>query len=126
MNGTIYFLHAPACSVVKIGFTTDLQKRMHRLQGQAPCPLHLLGTKDGDRAMEQELHARFHKYVHIGEWFSEAPVLKFLEAWPHTEASRVRLDRRGSYARQRERVRRILAANPALARAVAMRNEVQP
>lgn len=69
----VYFLQG-AAGFVKIGFTTDVARRVYELQPGSPVRLELLahipgaGMKD-----ERRLHRRFHKHRASGEWFSPAP-----------------------------------------------------
>jgi hypothetical protein len=66
--GTIYFIGAKA-GAVKIGFTTDLDARLHRLQMNCPTKLVVLACHEGLRRDELELHRRFASARLHGEWF---------------------------------------------------------
>jgi hypothetical protein len=77
----IYFVHAPALQVVKIGFTAgDPSRRLTMLRTGCPCDLVLLATMDGDETVERELHIRFAEYRSRGEWFYFCPPLRELVA----------------------------------------------
>ena len=66
----IYFAHAPALDLVKIGFTGgNPVRRVTMLRTGCPCDLILLATMDGDEATERQLHAQFADYRSRGEWF---------------------------------------------------------
>ncbi len=54
---------------VKIGFTNNIKQRMKNIKTSSPLSLKLLGTIDGDRNVEKELHLKFHQYRLSGEWF---------------------------------------------------------
>ncbi len=56
---------------VKIGFTNNIKQRMKNIKTSSPLSLKLLGTIDGDRNVEKELHLKFHQYKDnlFGEWF---------------------------------------------------------
>jgi len=65
--GKVYFVRSG--KLIKIGFTTDLEGRVSRLQTGSPYDLQLLGTIDGTRRDEQALHRRFANLNVRGEWF---------------------------------------------------------
>jgi T5orf172 domain len=55
----IYFLQSPDGGPVKIGFTDNLPARHRALERHYGCPLAILATMDGDRAVETQIHERF-------------------------------------------------------------------
>jgi hypothetical protein len=80
---TIYFIECG--DFIKIGFTGyGIEGRLRKLEGQNPYPLKLLGTIPGDKKLEAQLHTRFEKWHHHGEWFKRVPeILEFVAAaWP--------------------------------------------
>jgi hypothetical protein len=66
----VYFVQAGLPGrPIKIGFTTDLPKRVGALQNGCPEPVEVLGAMYGGRDLERELHAKFeHLRIHL-EWF---------------------------------------------------------
>lgn len=68
---SVYFLHAPAAKLIKIGCSDNIEKRLASLAGGSPIPLKLLGTLPGGRALELELHEKFQHLRVRGEWFSD-------------------------------------------------------
>lgn len=68
VDGTIYFI-GPREGIVKIGFTTDLEERMRRLQCGSPVALEVIATVAGDTRLEREYHRRFADARQHGEWF---------------------------------------------------------
>lgn len=67
-NGTVYYLRSGG--YVKIGWTSDLQKRMRAY----PPDTVLLAVRPGTRADENATHRRFaHLVTHGREWFPLAP-----------------------------------------------------
>lgn len=82
--GHIYYLQVG--DRVKIGFTTDLYRRMM----EYPPNAVLLATHPGTPAVEKELHQDFHRYLADGrEWFTpnsdlDAHLQKVLEKFPPT------------------------------------------
>lgn len=81
-TGTIYYLRVGG--YIKIGWTSDLTKRMR----QYPPDTVLLATEPGSRADETRLHKRFaHLRTHGREWFPLAPQI--------TDHIRLVIDRHG-------------------------------
>lgn len=72
-KGWVYFVRSG--KAIKIGFTTDLDGRLSRLQTASSFPLQLLGTVPGTPRDEQNLHARFANLQVRGEWFRGHPSL---------------------------------------------------
>lgn len=68
-KGIIYFLKERDTPYVKIGFTTNLDKRWKDLEASNPRTLDLIHQIDGDVSNEHELHAVFKDYRVKGEWF---------------------------------------------------------
>ncbi len=65
----IYFIQDQATLAIKIGCSSDPQKRLEGLQTSSPSPLKLLATTVGDFKEEKELHERFEDHRLTGEWF---------------------------------------------------------
>lgn len=64
---TVYAI--AAAEFVKIGTTRNLQGRLDSLATGCPFPLEVLGSGEGGRGLERQLHARLkHARAH-GEWF---------------------------------------------------------
>lgn len=55
----IYFAQAIDGGPIKIGCTGDVSRRCKQLENHYGKPLAILGTMDGSRAEEAEIHARF-------------------------------------------------------------------
>lgn len=71
----IYVIGTPGAAVVKIGLTNaPLTERLSALQIGNPLPLAVLWNVEGDRALEDHLHATFHEYRIRGEWFDLEPL----------------------------------------------------
>lgn len=66
----VYFVLNPARNAIKIGYTQSLDRRFATLQNASSDKLELLGSLEGDKDIERELHARFAEYRGIGEWFN--------------------------------------------------------
>ncbi|CUW33334.1 GIY-YIG nuclease family protein [Streptomyces reticuli] len=69
MTGQVYVVGSPGSPTVKIGFSTDPQKRLWSLQVGSPVPLVLLATFEGGRDLESALHRYFASRWKHGEWF---------------------------------------------------------
>lgn len=78
----------------KIGYTTDLDARVAALQTGNPRPLRMLYAKPGTEADEAALHAKYHKYNVLQEWFLITKAL--LLEWDAEHA--VPSDRKGKVA----------------------------
>jgi hypothetical protein len=96
-KGSVYFVQ---CGVmVKIGFTTHLERRLTQIRIHCPAPIVLLGILPGTQQNEQALHQRFALHRSHGEWFqlcedittylSEAQEIFMLagDAWSATQNS---------------------------------------
>lgn len=72
----IYFVQPVDGGPVKIGTATDVARRLSQLEAHYGAPLALLGTMEGGRAEEREIHARF-SHLRFGrtEQFRPAPDL---------------------------------------------------
>lgn len=74
-GGIIYFLWMDG--LIKVGWTSDLEKRL----AQYPPSAELLATMYGTQAEERALHGLFNEYLARGrEWFSPGPhLLEYIE-----------------------------------------------
>lgn len=72
----IYFLQSVNGGPIKIGFSTDIQRRHAELETHYDQPLVLLATMKGDRRTESEIHHRF-AHLRLGrtEQFRPGPEL---------------------------------------------------
>lgn len=76
---TVYFIAAVDAGKVKIGKTTNIQKRMASLTTMSPVELTLLHTVQYDARLEKRIHVHLKKYRAHGEWFhADKPVLDFI------------------------------------------------
>ncbi|MGD9613766.1 MAG: GIY-YIG nuclease family protein [Alphaproteobacteria bacterium] len=71
----VYFIQAGEDGPIKIGFASDVRKRLRNLRTAAPIPLIPLGYIEGDKKTERRLHAQFQDLRRFGEWFTPAPAL---------------------------------------------------
>lgn len=71
----IYFIQQGNDGPIKIGLSTDIQRRWFELQQVSDLPLSVLGIVDGHRHTEHLLHGRFSQDKVYGEWFAPSPEL---------------------------------------------------
>jgi hypothetical protein len=69
---SVYFLIDREAAQVKIGYTSDVQRRVRDLSHERGNPLELAGEISGDSRFERILHERFRPYRIMGtrEWYS--------------------------------------------------------
>lgn len=80
-HGHVYFLRVniDGDEFVKIGFATNLEKRIQQLQVGSVLPLLLVAVVPGARSLEFDLHYKFSAYRKRGEWFEFSPeIAKYL------------------------------------------------
>ena len=68
-KGFVYFVRAGFFGPIKIGFTTNIPKRMYQLQTGCPDKIQLLGSIKTNQGTEEALHERFKATRLEGEWF---------------------------------------------------------
>lgn len=73
----VYFIQDVASGQIKIGYATDPQGRLYRLQVGNPNELRMLAYLPHPEAadLEVHLHSRFSQHRGRGEWFQPAPEL---------------------------------------------------
>ena len=71
----VYFIGSPSqpSSPIKIGFTTDLKKRLKSLQTGSPNKLEVLAVVEAGGAQERAYHEQFAAHRLNGEWFDPHP-----------------------------------------------------
>lgn len=65
----IYFIQAVNGGHIKIGYATDVKKRLETLQVGNPFELRVIGTIEGDMKTKFRIHKRFEQYRYRNEWF---------------------------------------------------------
>lgn len=86
MNGYIYFVfrgirRSPR---IKIGFSTDVEKRIAGLQTASPELLKLLGSVPGTIRQEKEIHAVLASESVGGEWYEPSHLVRSFVAYAVT------------------------------------------
>ncbi|MGD6742963.1 GIY-YIG nuclease family protein [Streptomyces sp. BH106] len=65
----VYLVGAEGLDLVKIGTTTDVDRRIRAMQTGLPLTLSVLWTCEGGRELERALHGEFRAQNRRGEWF---------------------------------------------------------
>lgn len=70
----VYFVQDTRSGAVKVGFSTNVAKRVSGLRTSCPFPLRFLGSIPGGKERERELHAMFSCYFNrlCGEWYEHS------------------------------------------------------
>lgn len=68
-QGHVYAIQATGGGLVKLGYTTHLERRLVSLQNMCPIPLAYIWHRHGARYDEVTLHAAFASRRQHGEWF---------------------------------------------------------
>lgn len=69
MAEVVYVIGAPGASMVKIGRTRNLTRRLEAIQRMSPTPLSVLWAHAGGSELEAGLHRFFAEFRSHGEWF---------------------------------------------------------
>lgn len=75
-QGRVYFIQAILGGPVKVGWATDLPRRLSELQVGSPVVLGLLGQFAGTKADEETLHGQLRALHSHGEWFIPGEALE--------------------------------------------------
>ena len=65
----IYFIQQGNGGSIKIGISSNIEKRLASLQTGSPYKLKVLLTIKGSEKLEKEIHSKFAEYRLSGEWF---------------------------------------------------------
>lgn len=69
LQSEVYLIGCKENNTMKIGYSIDVNGRLHELQISSPFKLeYIIGTKGG-RSLEQQLHFEFRDLRISGEWF---------------------------------------------------------
>jgi hypothetical protein len=74
-TGFIYFVPEPGTGAIKIGYASDVQKRVDGLQTAHPQRLELIGFVPGGFQMERAVHQAVRPHHIRGEWHRPDPKL---------------------------------------------------
>lgn len=77
----VYIVEAVGTELVKIGFSSDPERRVKSMRTQCPFPIEVLACVEGDRVREKLFHRKFRHLRTSGEWFKKTPeVVAFAKA----------------------------------------------
>lgn len=68
-TGFVYF--AECADLIKIGYSSNVDRRMRALSSANPYPISVLLVLRGTLSFEADLHAKFHALRKRGEWFAK-------------------------------------------------------
>lgn len=74
MKTKVYFIVGPGR--IKIGYTSQPERRLNDLRNSDMEQLSLIGSIDGGRALEKKIHALVSYYQIKGEWFRDCPEVR--------------------------------------------------
>ncbi len=77
-SSTIYFAQRQTDGAVKIGWTSDVERRLRELRKENRVAVVLLAAFPGDKPDEGRMHLRFAADRIDGEWFRASPSLMSL------------------------------------------------
>lgn len=79
-QGQVYFIQQGDAGPIKIGYSTNPEKRLKTLSTASPYPLHLRLVIEGGKKLEKDLHDQFAEHQLDGEWFeANASLLTFID-----------------------------------------------
>jgi len=85
----IYFIQAGSLGPIKIGRTNNgAKEKLKELQVGCPEKLYLVGTIEGNKTREGQLHYKFKKYQIRGEWYEPKAELT---AYIYKNANKIQL-----------------------------------
>lgn len=93
-KSSVYFAQRASDGAIKIGFSSEVPRRLIEVRKKVKCKITLLGTSDGGSATERRLHRRF-THLHIdGEWFTPGDdLLAFIRDLDTPEVQAVMVER---------------------------------
>jgi hypothetical protein len=60
---------------IKIGWTANVQHRLHQIQASCPYDIGILALREGPRDLELFYHRAFARWRLRGEWFDRHPLI---------------------------------------------------
>ena len=85
-NGRSFVYLMKAGRRIKIGFSTQVDKRLQQLSTASSRPIRLIAVVPGGQQLEKELHSRFrHLWTHV-EWFEDKrhEIVRYVATLPGT------------------------------------------
>jgi hypothetical protein len=76
----VYFIQNESNQEIKIGVTSNIEKRMNDISRVIKAPVKLLKLIKGNEVTEKELHNKFSQYRIHGEWFAPSKeLIKYID-----------------------------------------------
>lgn len=76
----VYFVQSEGNNLIKIGYTTNLKKRLAKMRTDSSTPLKVLFAMEAYRLEEKSIHSGLFKFNIHGEWFApSAELLEYIE-----------------------------------------------
>ncbi len=72
----VYFLEAIGENLIKIGFTSNLRRRLANIRSMLPWETELLGVIRGESLQERTIHIRFASFHVRAEWFQNSDEIR--------------------------------------------------
>lgn len=69
MMGNIYFIKPKGDEYMKVGYTSDVSRRLAELQAANPRKLRIIAVVPGTQKLEAAFHTVLAPYRTTGEWF---------------------------------------------------------
>lgn len=77
----VYFIRSEDTDLIKIGYTSELGKRVRAHLGSTPGRVTFLKAIYGDRKLERSLHAKFKHLKFKNEWFrADKELLDYIDS----------------------------------------------
>ena len=76
----LYLIEAVGTGLVKVGMTTDIERRFTQLIGENAVELKLVGVMEGNSADERAAHDLLKAHRVHGEWFKDCEEVRKLFA----------------------------------------------
>ena len=68
-------MYCQTTNQVKIGYSTNVERRLKQLSTGNPNILTVIALLGGDKRLEKELHFKFRHYRINREWFNFQPIM---------------------------------------------------
>jgi hypothetical protein len=89
-QSVVYFVQRDSDGAIKIGWSSDVVRRLAELRKVSRCELRLLACFPGDKPDELRMHELFAELLIGDEWFrADAAILQFLRGMCETAARRL-------------------------------------
>lgn len=86
LTSCLYLIEAVGQGLVKIGFTTDIERRFAQLVGENACELRLLATiPNATKEDEAAAHSLLKEFRTHHEWFKDTPAVRSLFGLPGSQ-----------------------------------------